>query len=245
MLPTLYQKTKIMKKNKKEGFEAPFRVNILSYAILFAAMGALFPIVVFFAEFYFGSPSSTSALILLAVIPFGIIGIVIGILYGGLIKLGTKDINDDNNTLWRIFIKTGLVVLFLVITIPVTLTLYQQNLNRPRIILCADSVKAIPKTEIDAEANRLLNAIEMNPDNIEDYEISHNHNVLHVKNFNTGIEKSYDYSKYESIQSIKYSKFSNEKYLAVLMILRATSRKCMFVLFDNSGNCIYQEMITR
>jgi len=219
-----------MKKNKKEGFEAPFRVSTLSYAILFAALGALFPIVAFIAESNFGSPSSTSAVILVMVIPFGIIGGIVGFLYGGLIKLSTKGINDDNNTLWRIFIRTGLVVLLLVVTIPIALTLNWENVNRPRIILCADLVKAIPKTEIDAEANRL---------------ISQMNDVLHVRNLITGIEKSYDYSKYESIRSINYSKFSNEKYLAVLMILRATSHKCMFVLFDNSGNCIYQELRTR
>jgi len=234
-----------MKKNKKEGFEAPFRVSTLSYAILFAALGALFPIVAFIAESNFGSPSSTSAVILVMVIPFGIIGGIVGFLYGGLIKLSTKGINDDNNTLWRIFIRTGLVVLLLVVTIPIALTLNWENVNRPRIILCADLVKAIPKTEIDAEANRLLYAKEINPDNIEDYEISQMNDVLHVRNLITGIEKSYDYSKYESIRSINYSKFSNEKYLAVLMILRATSHKCMFVLFDNSGNCIYQELRTR
>lgn len=232
-------------KYSNEEFNPLIQVHPISFAILFAILGVLFCIVSFFADSYLGTPSSTSSLILVMAIPFGMIGLAVGGMYGVVIRFVTKALKFNNRALWRIFVGTSLILLISVLIIPVKLTLDYEKLNTPRVILSTDVVNAIPKTEIDNEANRLLHADNFNPDNIKGYEISQKNNVLDVVNLNTGMEKLYDYSKYEYISSISYSLFGDEKYLAVLMDLRPTSHKCMFVLFDESGNCVYQELRTR
>ncbi len=228
-------------KNQYRTPEKSFRTRILSFVLMFSVFGALFPVIVFIVDIVIGDPSSTSSLILLMVVPFGIIGGIIGLLFESLVKALYK----GSKIRGRIFIGTGLFLLLLVVAVPVILTLNHQNINRSRIILCADAVKTVPKAEIDAEANRLLFSKVVNPDNITGYEIAVKEDVLHIKDVNAGIEKSFDYSKYEYIRSLNYSKFGSEKYLAVLLNLRATSHKYLFVLFDNKLNIIYQEMRTR
>jgi len=236
--------------------KAPF-----SLFIIFGVFTASYMFTGMYAESTIGRPSSTAALgyIFAPIYSLiaGFIGYCIGfVLKFFLLKRGKKDIIRK-----KVFVKNRLLLILAVALLSGGAAFKQmvdyEKFNSPKLlkndkdfIVTKYSEQDIPSVTTpstlvwDFQNNEIETTNWLN--NNYNFTVSESTN-LNIINGNT-IEATYDFSGrtyITEISTVTLATSANNDYLAVLVKLRATSRRSMLLVYDESFNLVYEELLKR
>jgi hypothetical protein len=225
--------------------------------LIFGGGGALFIIFSMIIEMVIGSPSSTSALAVLAIVPFGIICGVVGLILGAIY---TKIGRYSTSKIFHLSaLKFSLVVgsLFLVTSlfVPLKRQVSWNIHNSPRVIIDKKVISNEKLSEIEQKVEEFIISKEGEKEwnsvykcNAK-YEVSFDSDSLTVKYIELNKVFKYSLKGYDYIRDVKCWTFSNPfdnaEYLLVYKKLRATSGNIIYSIFDSKGICIYRELKKR
>jgi len=229
----------------------------LNSAIIFGLGGSFFIIFAMIIENNIGSPSSTSGLLVLAIIPFGIIGSIIGIGFGALYAgLGRfSKLNIFHLSISKFNKIVGSLVLLTSFCVPLFFQIYWNINNRPRVIIDKKKIsdKSLREIEQKIEVFKFSDEQERTKNVFyecgDKYEILYNAHLLKIKYLELNKEFSYNFKGYDYIRDIKYLTFintqDNDEYLLVYKKLRSTSRNIIYSIYNDKGECVYQKLEKR
>lgn len=242
----------------KKGISIPFL-----FLIIFGSGGILFFCSIFVIENMIGSPSSTSALIIIPMIPVSIIAGLLGGAFGyfvqGIVKFFKKGNPPQKKEIYLLGLLFSFVVFAIAILIPLKLQLDWNTYNSPRIISDIGSIK---KTPYDSKTMKKLgnnkeNLCILNFElrekgaellwNRETYKVKFDeHAFVVLDSFGEPFIKQslegYDYIS--KVYCLPFdTAYSSESFLAVFADLRATSGNSILHFYSPKGECVFQELI--
>lgn len=222
--------------------------------IIFGLGGCLFVIFSMIIEIAIGSPSSTSALAILAIIPVGIIGGIIGIGFGVLYTILGRFIKSNifHLSTLKFNIIVGVLVLLTSFCASISIQIKWNINNAPRVILDKKKISDKSLLEIEQKVAVFKNSNEEEKERRtfykcnSKYEISYDSHSLTIKYLDLKKELNYNFKGHDYIRDIKYLTFinalDNEEYLLVYKKLRSTSRNIIYSIYNSKGECVYQKL---
>jgi hypothetical protein len=241
----------------KKGISIPFL-----FLVIFGTGGILFFASFFVIENMIGSPSSTSALIIIPMIPISIIAGLLGGAFGYFVEGIMKFLKKGNPLQKKEIYFSGLVLSFVVFGIaifaPLKLQLDWNAYNSPRIIIDIGLIQKAPfdsytKNKGNNESSQCIIKFGQRQEgkglfwNNKTYKVKFDEHGFVVLD-DTGEPfikqrlEGYDYIR-ELICLPLDMPSSSESLLAVFADLRATSKNSILHFFSPKGECIFQELV--
>ncbi len=230
--------------------------------VIFGIGGILFFCSIFVIENRIGSPSSTSSLIIIPMVPISIISSLIGGVVGYFIEKTLKLVKKRNALQTKEIYISGLMLSLVIfvsaIFIPLKMQLSWNAYNSPHIIVDTGLIKKI-SNDTDTEISNIV----YEPQCLVKFDQRHkgkeflwNGEIVRIK-FS---EHSYlvfdengkpiitqtldDYDYISELMCFSFSLgLSSEQLLVVFSDLRATSGNSIIHFYEPNGKCAYQELI--
>lgn len=233
------------------------RICAISSAVLHFIGCLSFFATSFIVENIFGHPSSTSCLIFIFILPYAIIcsaiGICIGLIIGYLLRLIFKIDYIKKEIFIVVFCFFTIIVLVISSFAAFRMQIRYIRYNTARIII--DEGNIMKKT-YDDNIFGIKDFIFKQKNKSEDKTINWNSkdiNVLFIENEVSVLDNSGDVILVKSLKGYDYIrdakalpvKFFDEQpdYLAIIVLLRATSFHSMLLIFDYKRELIFQELL--
>lgn len=244
--------------SSKKSISIPFL-----FLLIFFFGGILFFCSIFIIENLIGSPSSTSALIIIPMIPISIIAGIAGGAFGyfieGIMKLFKKGKPLQKKEVYILSLVFLFVIVGLAILIPLKLQLNWNAYNSPHII---NDIGLIQKTPFDPNTmnkskiingNRCILNFELREKGAELFWNNKTYKVKFGEHAFVVLDNSGKPFINESLEGYDYIReviclpldmvSSSESLLAVFADLRATSGNSILHFFSSKGECVFQELI--
>lgn len=230
---------------------------ILSSAIIFGLGGGLFIFSSMMIEVAIGSPSSTSSLIILGVIPCFFAGTFVGITFGVLYILLGLFIKLDifHLSISKFTFMVGILVLLVSFCVPLFFQIQWNINNRPRVIVderkLSDKTLSMIRHEVEKFKNLIEEEKRRNVTYKYDskYDISYDFHSVTIGFLKSNKRMTFNFKGHDYIRDVKYFAFlndqDNEECLLIYLMLRSTSRNIIYSVYDSRGRCIYKKLEKR